>query len=235
MPFQTACIIPSTMNRHTLTLQQRTLSVYPAMTPKAPLVLTFLPPQQADALASLIHEQVTLIAIDEAHWEQALTPWPAAAVFKNTPDFGGGAEDYLHWLTQTVLPQVKTDFQLQPSWQGLIGYSLGGLFAAYAAYRTTVFSRIASVSGSLWFDHWQAFIRQHLLSSLPYKAYFSVGEREKYTRNPRLATVEQATVLTHRLWQQQGVNAILEYCPGGHFQDMVPRMAQAARCLWLDS
>lgn len=222
------------MNRHTLTLQQRTLSVYPAMAPEAPLVLTFLPPHQADALAALIHDQAAFIAIDEAHWEQALTPWPAPAVFKNTPDFGGGAKDYLHWLTQTVLPQVKTDFQLQPSWQGLLGYSLGGLFAAYAAYHTTAFSRIASVSGSLWFDHWQAFIRQHPLPTLPHKAYFSVGEREKYTRHPRLASVEQATVFTQRIWQQQGVESVLEHHPGGHFQDVVPRMAQAVRYLLIE-
>ena len=37
------------------------------------------------------------------------------------------------------------------SFIGIAGYSLAGLFALYALYKTDAFTRVASMSGSLWF------------------------------------------------------------------------------------
>lgn len=170
------------MNKQLLNPNNKTVSVYLSNRADTPLFLTFLSPEESDGLAALIGEQATLVSIDEPNWEHAFTPWQAPAAFKKAPDFSGGADEYLRWLIDTVLPEVTKSFSLQPQWTALIGYSLGGLFAAYSAYYATPFSRIASVSGSLWFDGWTEFVTQRNLYTLPKKAYFSVGDKEKNTK-----------------------------------------------------
>lgn len=137
----------------------------------------------------------------------------------------------MRWLIDTVLPEVTKSFSLQPQWTALIGYSLGGLFAAYSAYYATPFSRIASVSGSLWFDGWTEFVTQRNLYTLPKKAYFSVGDKEKNTKNPRMSIVEDAIRATQASWQRQGIETTFELNNGGHFEQVPQRMAKAVAYL----
>ncbi|WP_373753188.1 alpha/beta hydrolase [Neisseria weixii] len=219
------------MNKQLLNPNNKTVSVYLSNRADTPLFLTFLSPEESDGLAALIGEQATLVSIDEPNWEHAFTPWQAPAAFKKAPDFSGGADEYLRWLIDTVLPEVTKSFSLQPQWTALIGYSLGGLFAAYSAYYATPFSRIASVSGSLWFDGWTEFVTQRNLYTLPKKAYFSVGDKEKNTKNPRMSIVEDAIRATQASWQRQGIETTFELNNGGHFEQVPQRMAKAVAYL----
>ena len=219
------------MNKQLLNLNNKTVSVYLSNRADTPLFLTFLSPEESDGLAALIGEQATLVSIDEPNWEHAFTPWQAPAAFKKAPDFSGGADEYLRWLIDTVLPEVTKSFSLQPQWTALIGYSLGGLFAAYSAYYATPFSRIASVSGSLWFDGWTEFVTQRNLYTLPKKAYFSVGDKEKNTKNPRMSIVEDAIRATQASWQRQGIETTFELNNGGHFEQVPQRMAKVVAYL----
>lgn len=219
------------MNKQLLNPNNKTVSVYLSNRADTPLFLTFLSPEESDGLAALIGEQATLVSIDEPNWEHAFTPWQAPAAFKKAPDFSGGADEYLRWLIDTVLPEVTKSFSLQPQWTALIGYSLGGLFAAYSAYYVTPFSRIASVSGSLWFDGWTEFVTQRNLYTLPKKAYFSVGDKEKNTKNPRMSIVEDAIRATQASWQRQGIETTFELNNGGHFEQVPQRMAKAVAYL----
>lgn len=219
------------MNKQLLNPNNKTVSVYLSNRADTPLFLTFLSPEESDGLAALIGEQATLVSIDEPNWEHAFTPWQAPAAFKKAPDFSGGADEYLRWLIDTVLPEVTKSFSLQPQWTALIGYSLGGLFAAYSAYYATPFSRIASVSGSLWFDGWTEFVTQRNLYTLPKKAYFSVGDKEKNTKNPRMSIVEDAIRATQTSWQRQGIETTFELNNGGHFEQVPQRMAKAVAYL----
>ena len=219
------------MNKQLLNPNNKIVSVYLSNRANTPLFLTFLSPEESDGLAALIGEQATLVSIDEPNWEHAFTPWQAPAAFKKAPDFSGGADEYLRWLIDTVLPEVTKSFSLQPQWTALIGYSLGGLFAAYSAYYVTPFSRIASVSGSLWFDGWTEFVTQRNLYTLPKKAYFSVGDKEKNTKNPRMSIVEDAIRATQASWQRQGIETTFELNNGGHFEQVPQRMAKAVAYL----
>lgn len=219
------------MNKQLLNPNNKIVSVYLSNRADTPLFLTFLSPEESDGLAALIGEQATLVSIDEPNWEHAFTPWQAPAAFKKAPDFSGGADEYLRWLIDTVLPEVTKSFSLQPQWTALIGYSLGGLFAAYSAYYVTPFSRIASVSGSLWFDGWTEFVTQRNLYTLPKKAYFSVGDKEKNTKNPRMSIVEDAIRATQASWQRQGIETTFELNNGGHFEQVPQRMAKAVAYL----
>lgn len=196
-----------------------------------PLVLTFLPPEDSEPLAQMLAEDVVLLAVDEPDWEHAFTPWHAPAVFKKAADFGGGAVETLSWVTEKLLPETENGLGLNPAWRGIAGYSLAGLFAAWTAYQNPVFTRIACVSGSLWFDGWAEFVAANTLSSLLERAYFSLGDTEKNSKNPRMARVETDTEATVGNWRRQGVAAFYETNEGGHFHRVPERMAKAVRHL----
>ncbi len=221
------------MNKHILTLNGLSATAYTPAThdAAAPLLLTFFTAAEADKLAALLPEGMVLLAINEPNWEHAFTPWPAARAFKGTPDFGGGADAFLHDLLNSILPTAEAALALQPAWRGLTGYSLAGLFALYAAYRCDVFTRIASVSGSLWYDGWLDFMQARTPQHLPERAYFSVGDKEKNAKNPRLARVEAHTQEAAAIWCKLGATTMFELTEGGHFNDAPQRLAKAIR--WL--
>lgn len=199
---------------------------------ESPLLLTFLSPQEAVGLATLLPDvPMRLAAVDEPDWEASFTPWPAPRAFKGGADFGGGADAYLAMLERQLLPQLEAELAIKPVWRGLAGFSLGGLLAAYAAYRSGAFSRLAAVSASLWFDGWPEFAAAHAFHTLPQRAYFSVGDTEKNSRNPRLACVEENIRATVECWRQRGVPAKFELNPGGHVNEVTRRMARAV--VWL--
>ena len=222
------------MTKHTLTLQNRELTAYlPARhRPDSPTLLVFPDsPAEADALAALLPDYIALLALPEAHWEHAFTPWRAPKLFAKGADFGGGADETLRQLTEQILPEAERELGLQPQWRGLLGYSLTGLFALYAAYCSGYFQRIASVSGSLWFDGWSDFVATHTPATLPQAMYFSLGDKEAQSRNPRMAAVQTATEAVFTHWQQYACPCTLEINAGGHFDNVPQRLAQAAR--WL--
>lgn len=200
----------------------------------APLVLTFLQAHEADAVAAQLDVPLALLVWDRSDWEAAFSPWAAPRAFKKAPDFSGAAAATLADIT-ALLPPLAQRLSLQPRWCGIVGYSLAGLFAAWSAYHTSPFTRIACVSGSLWFDGWTDFARRQPLQTPPERAYFSLGASEKDSRNPRLAAVESATRATVAHWQAQGIPSHFALNPGGHFDDIAARCAAAIQQLASDS
>ena len=131
------------MNKHTLHINQRELTAYlPAQhRPDAPTLLVFPDsPAEANALAALLPDYIALLALPEANWEHAFTPWHAPKLFAKGADFGGGADATLQQLTATILPTAERELGLQPQWRGLLGYSLAGLFALYTPPTAAIFS-----------------------------------------------------------------------------------------------
>ena len=87
-----------------------------------------------------------LKAVKVNDWNKDLSPWPAPAVFGNE-DFGEGAAETLAFLLNNVVPAGKA-----PGAKTFLGgYSLAGLFALWAGYRTDRFDGIAAASPSIWF------------------------------------------------------------------------------------
>lgn len=118
-----------------------------------------------------------------------------------------------------------------PCWRGIAGYSLAGLFALYALYGTPLFTRAASVSGSLWYPGIRQYLFTHVPLVQPEKLYFSLGDRESRTRNPLLCQVEQNTREIYQFYQSRGVNTLLKMNPGNHYRQAPQRTA--AGLLWL--
>jgi len=157
-----------------------------------------------------------LIALQIDNWNAELSPWPAPAVF-GREDFGDGAADTLKIVLQYCADLHKTYF--------LGGYSLAGLFALWAACQTDVFRGAAAASPSVWFPGFMDYLRENTIRSG--SVYLSLGDREEKTRNPVMATVGERIRETQELLIAQGVDSVLEWNRGNHFQDADLRTARA--------
>lgn len=126
----------------------------------------------------------------------------------------------------------KSDFLLlsiKPEHSVLIGYSLGGLTALYTLYKTKVFGNIGSLSGSLWYDDWIAFMESTLPVTESCKIYLSLGQKESKSRNVRMAKVAECTEHAAEILKLQfgTENIFFEWNEGGHFTDIPKRFAKA--------
>ena len=168
----------------------------------------------------------SLVAISKLKWDHDMTPWCMGPISKHDTPCTGGADDYLRLLTETILPEVEKRLDGAIPWRGLAGYSLAGLFAVYAMYRTDVFSRFASISGSLWFPGINEYIQTHSFRRKPDCLYFSLGEKECRTKNPYLKCVRRNTEEIVSFFQTQEIDTSFELNSGNHFKDAAMRSAK---------
>ena len=167
----------------------------------------------------------TLAAIGGLNWNRDLSPWATPEIRKNRYSFGG-ADEYIEKLTDEILPKICGKVGFEPRFTAIAGYSLAGLFALYSAYRTDVFSRIASVSGSLWFPGFTEFAQSHDLAKKPDCIYLSLGDTEAKTRDKNLAAVQKNTEFLAGFYKSRGIETIFELNSGNHFTDTIGRTAK---------
>ena len=167
----------------------------------------------------------TLVAISDLDWNHDMVPWDSPPAFKNAEPCTGGADDYLRLLTREIIPTPQKELPGVPSWRGIAGYSLAGLFALYAIYRTDLFSRIGSMSGSLWFPGMKDYIFSHESKRWPDCVYFSLGDKESKTRNPILRSVRQSTEEIQAFYQDKGIDTVFQLNPGNHYDHAAERTA----------
>ena len=179
----------------------------------------FEPMDRWDVLVE--QRKLLLVGIDGVDWNRELSPWPAERVFRGGEDFAGEAEAYLRELCTEILPQVESRLGIGRVERTIAGYSMAGLFAGYVGCRCDCFDRVASLSGSLWFDGFTEYLEKTTALHFPERMYFSLGDREKNTRNPRMAQVEEKTIYVVDFFRRHGVRTQWEQSPGGHF-DRVP-------------
>ena len=198
--------------------------------PAAPVFYTVSGEDDAQALfTSLPAPRPTLVCIGGVDWDRDLSPWPAEKVFRGGDDFSGGADVFLHTLLTQLIPAAEEG--LSPAWRAVFGYSLAGLFSLWGTTKTDAFTKCASVSGSLWFDGFTAYLSAHPLLGQPTKVYLSLGDREEKAKNPRMQRVRIATEQAKTILQNQGVPCAFELNPGGHFQDVLERQRRAVLSL----
>ena len=161
-----------------------------------------------------------LKAVKVNDWNKDLSPWPAPAVFGNE-DFDEGAVETLAFLLDNVVPAGKA-----PGAKTFLGgYSLAGLFALWAGYRTDRFDGIAAASPSIWFPGFVDYRRGNEMR--PGAVYLSLGDREERTRNPVMSQVGNAIRQGCDVLQAAGVECVLEWNKGNHFKDADLRTAKA--------
>lgn len=112
----------------------------------------------------------------------------------------GGAPEFLRVFREELIPEVERRYRTNGN-RTYVGYSLGGLFGAYALFTAPgMFQRMILVSPSLWWDdgliakYEESYAAKH--QSLPVRLFMSDGELEAATM---LSSMRQlASTLTRR-------------------------------------
>ena len=219
----------------TIIINGKTINIFLALKPGTPIIYlnTFSNEGQKvyEAAQTAGCPPFTLVAISDLDWNHDMVPWDSPPALKNAEPCTGGADDYLRLLAEEIIPTAEKEITGVPSWRRIAGYSLAGLFALYAIYQTDLFSRIGSMSGSLWFPSMKEYIFSHEPKQWPDCMYFSLGDKESKTRNPILRSVRQNTEDLQSFFQDKGIDTVFQLNPGNHYNHAVDRTA-AGLC-WL--
>lgn len=165
-------------------------------------------------------------------WNDALTPWPAKGVFKKEKDFGGKAQDFLKELPGEYFLSIETAIGVKKAERTLVGISLSGLFSVWASTQTDIFTGIASISGSLWYDNFSEWFKEAQINPTVKRFFLSLGSKEKKSKDARMATVEDATNAIAEAIQTKGFSVEYVIDEGTHFSPIVPRLDLALKSLY---
>ena len=209
---------------------QKQITVYSSHAEDAPVI--YLPVVMGDG--SEVYEccreldcpSFTLVAIGGLDWNRELSPWECDGTVRNAEPFGGQAAGFLDELRSQIIPQVESSLPQPPTWRGIAGYSLAGLFALWSLWQTDAFDRAASASGSLWFPDFVDYARENTMPSTPGAVYLSLGKKETKTPNRMMRHVLDDTRAMETLLVERGILTTLELNPGNHFAQTDLRMAR---------
>lgn len=189
--------------------------------------------EEEEAVVKLLQGQeyfsFPLLCINNLNWQKDMCPWDSPALIKNEKDFIGGADEYLFLLEKEIIPRAVEILGEEPTYYALAGYSLAGLFALYAGYRSSLLSRIASVSGSLWYPDFVSFAKEEEMLSKVERLYLSLGTEEAKTKHAVLSTIESKTRELVEHYQSSGYCVNFELNPGNHFCEVEQRIEKAIR------
>lgn len=207
----------------TFTEGEKELTLYLSEDQKAPLIILNLYENKLDPIFNLYPKQeanFNLLTIHNLNWYQDLVPWDSVSIFKGDEPFVGKADHYLKLLTDLIIPKVLSKHNLKPQYLALGGYSLAGLFATYASFKCDLFTKIASMSGSLWYPNFIEFVKEHHTSENLKEAFFSIGN-ENVKRNPFLCHTKEKTLEIAEIFKERGIKTSFIQNEGGH-QHQVP-------------
>lgn len=161
-------------------------------------------------------EGVRLVMIYPYDWNYCMTPWKYHD--KNMGKTGGG-EEFLSWFISEIYDEKYKR-------QYIGGYSLGGLFALFAACEKELFDGVMSVSGSLWYPGALEYFNEKSIGKRIGKIYMSLGDKESLTKN---AEREKVGFNTEKLAEVFGrtKEVFFEYNRGGHFTDINGRIIKS--------
>ncbi len=208
----------------------KSLSMHSGELKDAPLVVLNTFQEEGEKVYKAIKvtcdQDFSLLCVSGLDWNRELSPWQSPSLSDDETPFSGGADEYLDSLTGRIIPDAIEKVGIDPAYISLAGYSLAGLFAVYSLYRTDMFSRVASASGSFWFPGFVDLVREREPLHMPDRIYFSLGDKEARTRNQILSTVEVGTRTVFGTFIEKGTDAVFEMNPGNHFRNPAERMAR---------
>jgi len=220
------------------TVSGRIVEIFSSADGKAPLVILNTIQGEGEKIFEKCLElgcsDFTLAAIGGLNWNHDLSPWATPEIRNNRHGFGG-ADEYIKKLTNEIMPEIRAKLGFEPEFTAIAGYSLAGLFALYAAYRTDIFSRVASVSGSLWFPGFTEFAEANKFAKTPDLIYLSLGDTEAKTRDKNLAPVRKNTEKLAEIYKLRTIQTVFELNPGNHFTETILRTAKGIKVILSDA
>ena len=210
----------------------------PAPDPTAPCVYfvnMHAHPMDLAGITERLH--LNIISFYVSDWDADLSPWPAKGLYKGDPDFRGDALTTLHVLERELIPAIEKAEGLAPRARAIAGYSMGGLFSAYAFLNSEYFQAMASLSGSLWFEGWPDYFERacsqggadHAFDGR--FAYFSIGSKERKSPPAILATVEDRNRHAAQRLEAAGARTEFVLGPGNHHQHIEQRCLRGLTAL----
>ena len=189
-----------------------------------------LPEEERTALEGLSTRfETNIVTISEMDWNNDMTPWKAPAVKEG--EFGGRASQFLDRLKGDIFFNLENSLQIRNPKRYLMGLSLSGLFAVWAAIRKPLFEGVASISGSFWYDGFAEWLlKQEKLQCVRF--YISMGEKEKETKVKRFASIEEDTMKVVETLMLKGAEVAFEVTEGGHNSPVLPRIEKSVVSLF---
>lgn len=172
--------------------------------------------------------QANFVVISGVNWEEDLTPWKAPGL--KGGEFAGRAKYFLDMLKTDLFFNLEASLKIQKAQRSIVGVSLSGMFAVWASLNVPLFSAVGSVSGSLWYDGFLEWMKEHRDTATE-RYYFSLGNKEKDGKNKRLASVEEATLEAVDFLKSVGKEVIFEYNEGNHFGPLIERIEKAIKAI----
>ena len=216
-------------DRQELTVSGRKVTVFPSEGRISPLVVLNTFGNEGDdvhdSILSMTDMDCTFIAVQIDDWNSSMSPWPADVGMKGGI-FTGGADGYINELTGTIVPEVEGRLDIIPSRRIIAGYSMAGLFSVYSLFRTDLFDRAVSASGSLWFPGFVDYVSKNRLKGDVDRIYLSLGDREPRTRNINMCSVLDCTEKIRDMLSEQCGDVRMVMEKGNHFEDVAGRTAR---------
>ena len=219
----------------TLSIENRTCRLFGSDNPDCLLIQpsarheTATLEAEAAQIAALSQTPFVLATVELEDWIIDLMPWPDRNISREE-EAGRHAPDTLHYILDALIPELKRRFGDRPIILG--GYSLGGLFALWAAGQTDGFKALAAASPSVWIKDWIPYATKQ--PPMTEAIYLSLGEREEHVKNQAIARVGDCLRVQYALLQRQmgPERCTLVWEEGNHFTDNEGRLARAfAWCL----
>lgn len=179
----------------------------------------------ADIYGALGKTDFTLAVISDLDWNKDMSPWEIPPISRNDTPCTGGADEYLNILVRKIVCETEKSIEGKPLWRGIAGYSLAGLFAVYSMYKTNMFSRLASISGSLWFPNFKEYVFSREPVTKPDCIYFSLGDKEDRTKNKVLKPVRENTEEIVQFYGGKKIPSTFVLNEGNHFNNAAERTA----------
>jgi len=173
------------------------------------------------------HGNFSILLMETDNWDSDFSPWPSVMPGSDR-FFSGKALETLE-----VLRKYIEENRYSEKYERIIiaGYSLAGLFALWAAHECDLFDGCVCCSGSLWFDGWEKYSKEHMLKKSG-SVYLSLGGKEEKVKDPVVATIGQRTKEQNSILDADIMvtRHTLVMNPGGHFASPDKRLAQGI--LW---
>ena len=147
--------------------------------------------REVELIAQASGNGFAMVFFDCVEWARALMPWADDAVSRDA-EVGSHAPDTLRFIEHTLLPWLRERFGALPCIIG--GYSLGGLFALWAARNTDAFAAVAAASPSLWIKGWGEYAAAHPILS-PQAIIQHSTLNTQHSSSPQ-ATIQHSTLNT---------------------------------------
>lgn len=169
-------------------------------------------------------------AISNINWNNDMSPWFMEKLFKGGDDYLGDADNYIMKLTKIIL-KINEAINNMAEEYILAGYSLAGLFSIYALYKTNIFTKAVSCSGSFWYPNFLEFIQNNKMIAKPKRIYLSLGNLESNTKNSLIREVYNKTIAIKNHFIALGIDTLYEEHEGNHFKDVSLRIAKGIKAI----